>query len=121
MRKSAALEHQINGVVMRRANTLKEDKIMSGGSMDYLCYKVDEVADELCHEKSPARRAFGEHLKKIAHALHEIEWVDSGDKGSPSDVDAIRAVFEDDYSQREMSVLLGDAKRLIQQMKDLGA
>ena len=88
--------------------------------MDYLCYKVEEVADELCNEKSPARRALGEHLKKVAHALHEIEWVDSGDKGSPSDIDAIREVFEDDYSKREMSLLIGDAKALIQQMKELG-
>ena len=39
---------------------------MSGGSMDYLFYKVDEEADSLCRSKSPLRRAFGEHLKKVA-------------------------------------------------------
>jgi len=89
--------------------------------MEYLCYKVDEVADMLVNEKSPARRAFGEHLKKVAHALHEIEWVDSGDKSSPDDINAIRGVFEDDYSQREMGVLIQDAKDLIRQMRELGA
>ncbi len=94
---------------------------MSGGSMDYLCFKVEEVAYILANEKSPTRRAFGAHLKKVAHALHEIEWVDSGDKGSPDDINAIRDVFEDDYIQREMGVLIRDAKKLIQQMRDLGA
>ena len=74
---------------------------MSGGSMDYLYIKVDEVADMLMHEKSPARRAFGKHLKKVAHALHEIEWVDSGDSSSPDDINAIRDIFEDDYNQRK--------------------
>jgi hypothetical protein len=93
---------------------------MSGGSMEYLCFKVDEAADRLTNEKNPARRAFGEHLKKVAHALHEIEWVDSGDKSSPDDINAIRDVLADDYRQREIGVLIGDAKELIQQMRDLG-
>ena len=35
---------------------------MSGGSMDYLCFKVEEVANILANEKSPTRRAFGAHL-----------------------------------------------------------
>jgi len=94
---------------------------MSGGSWDYLCHKVEDAANNLKHESCPSRRAFGRHLENIAYALHEIEWVDSGDKGHPADIIAIRSVFSDDYSQREMSVMLDDARILIQQMHDLGA
>lgn len=49
---------------------------MSGGSMDYLSYKVEEASFT---ESSPLRRAFRKHLKKVAKALHEIEWADSCD------------------------------------------
>ena len=54
---------------------------MSGGSYDYLYHKVEEVADQLDGDRSPLRRAFAEHLHKVAKALHDIEWVDSGDYG----------------------------------------
>jgi len=94
---------------------------MSGGSWDYLCYKVEEAAGRLKRENCPSRRAFGNHLEAVAFALHEIEWVDSCDKSHPMDVSAIRSVFKDDYSQREMSVLLNDARNLIQKMRNLGA
>lgn len=91
---------------------------MSGGSMDYLCFKVQEVAADMAESKCPSRRAFAAHLEKIAHALHEIEWVDSLDKSHPDDVTAIKAVF-DDYEQRVMAVLVEDAKALIAQMQEL--
>jgi len=68
---------------------------MSGGSWDYFYYNIDEVADRLCDEKSPLRRALGQHMRALSHAMHEIEWVDSGDKSSPDDTEAIKAVFEE--------------------------
>ena len=49
---------------------------MSGGSMDYLCFKVE---DANFAENTVARKAFRTHLKKVAKALHAIEWNDSGD------------------------------------------
>ena len=49
---------------------------MSGGSMDYLSYKIE---DARFHEDTPERRAFRTHLQRVAEALHEIEWADSGD------------------------------------------
>jgi hypothetical protein len=62
---------------------------MSGGSMDYLSYKVQD-ASFLCN--SPQRRAFAKHLKKVAAALHAIEWNDSGD-GAPDELQLIEAVL----------------------------
>lgn len=94
---------------------------MSGGSMDYLCYRVEEAADILCIDSNPSRKAFGKHLRKVAHALHEIEWVDSGDSSSPDDINAIRDVFGDTYRQIEMEALISDAKALIEKMQELGA
>lgn len=67
---------------------------MSGGSHNYLCFKIDEMAnDHRLTAGSPLRRAFAKHLSLVAEAAHEIEWVDSSDK-SPGDEDAaIRAVL----------------------------
>lgn len=56
---------------------------MSGGSMDYLSFKVEQAEFE---ENTPLRKAFRKHLKLVADALHEIEWADSGDT-SPGEHD----------------------------------
>lgn len=62
---------------------------MSGGSMDYLYCKLE--CDATFRETTPERRAFAKHLKLVAKALHDIEWVDSGDYGPGDDAEAIRA------------------------------
>ena len=49
---------------------------MSGGSMEYLSYKVE---DANFREDTPERKAFRAHLRKVANAMHKIEWNDSGD------------------------------------------
>ena len=59
---------------------------MSGGSMDYLYLKVEDASMRI---DSPLRRAFWIHLKKVAKALHDIEWVDSGDYARGDEVKAI--------------------------------
>lgn len=69
---------------------------MSGGSYDYSYQKVLEMADQLAHSPSPLRRAFSVHLKKVAVAMHDIEWVDSCDYGKGDENPAIKACLEDD-------------------------
>lgn len=65
---------------------------MSGGSMQYLYQRVRDTEFAL---DTPLRRAFARHLRLVAEALHDIEWVDSGDT-SPGDEDrAIRACLGD--------------------------
>ena len=61
---------------------------MSGGSLDYLYQKIQYAEFET--ESSPERRAFSEHLKRVVEALHDIEWVDSGDYGPGRELAAIR-------------------------------
>jgi hypothetical protein len=61
---------------------------MSGGSMDYL---YEQVLDARFDENTPERKAFRSHLRKVAIALHDIEWVDSGDSSPGDDNIAIMA------------------------------
>lgn len=63
---------------------------MSGGSWDYIYYKFDEVAERLVSDGRAERRALGRLMLKIGKAMHDIEWVDSGDKGAGDEVAAIR-------------------------------
>lgn len=58
---------------------------MSGGSMDYLYFKVESAE---FRPTTPARRAFRKHLQDVAKALRAIEWNDSGD-GDASEDEAI--------------------------------
>ena len=62
---------------------------MSGGSMNYLCHRVENDAD--FQISSPERKAFMAHLKKVAKALHDLEWVDSGDYGPGDELESIMA------------------------------
>jgi len=62
---------------------------MSGGSMNYFSRRIEWECICNIAPTTPERRAFIEHLRKVAKALHEIEWVDSGDTGPGDDKDAI--------------------------------
>lgn len=67
---------------------------MSGGSYDYLCHKVEEMADSLEKVNSdPRRTSFQKLLILVAKAMHDIEWVDSCDYGPGDDHASIDAVF----------------------------
>lgn len=61
---------------------------MSGGSMDYVYRLVEEIS---FREDTPTRKAFAKHLKLVATALHDIEWVDSCDKAKGDEEAAILA------------------------------
>ena len=61
---------------------------MSGGSMNYLYAKLDDAEFS---QNTPERKAFATHLKLVVNALHDIEWVDSGDYGEGRENKAIRA------------------------------
>jgi hypothetical protein len=66
---------------------------MSGGSWDYLFGRMDNAADRLVASRVPRRKAFGLLMRSCAKAMHDIEWVDSGDYGPGDDVDAIDAAL----------------------------
>lgn len=67
---------------------------MSGGSLDYFYGRVDDVAEQIGKQATtPAHRAFAAHLMKVGKALHDIEWLWSGDYGPGDEVAAIMAVI----------------------------
>lgn len=65
---------------------------MSGGSMNYLYARLDYAKFDA---DTPERRAFKRHLALVAKALHDIEWVDSGDSAPGDENAAIRACLSD--------------------------
>jgi len=56
--------------------------------MDYIYLRLSD-ANFTCD--TIERKAFAAHMIKVAKALHDIEWVDSGDYGPGDDSEAIRA------------------------------
>lgn len=64
---------------------------MSGGSLDYVYRKVEEAADSM--PRTPLHQAFADHLRLVAQALHDTEWVMSCDYGKGYEEAAIRAVL----------------------------
>ena len=95
---------------------------MSGGSWDYAYMRAEDMANGLCQKgHSSLRRAFGLHLKKVAKAMHDIEWVDSGDYGEGEECQAIESVLGDTANKARMEVLIEDARDVITEMKSFGA
>jgi 2-hydroxychromene-2-carboxylate isomerase len=62
---------------------------MSGGSWDYLYSRLEDAANRLDQSGDPHRKALGRAMSRLATAMHAVEWVDSGDWGTPDDVVAI--------------------------------
>jgi hypothetical protein len=66
---------------------------MSGEHFDQICYSVERVADELVQSKNLLHVAFGNHLALVATALHDIDWVLSGDCSEGDEEEAIKKVL----------------------------
>lgn len=70
---------------------------MSGGSMNYLYSKLEY--DATFRTDTPERKAFAKHLQLVVNALHDIEWVDSGDYSLGDENEAIRACLGNTFTQ----------------------
>lgn len=69
---------------------------MSGGSYDYVTFKIADAAAELIarHPDEPHVVALGAHLKRVAEVMHDIESADSCDTSWNAKLDAdIRALL----------------------------
>jgi hypothetical protein len=71
---------------------------MSGGSHDYAYAKVDEF-DACSHNSTALRKAFNAHLKLVAVAMQQIEWVDSCDNSEPDAENAIKKALGPDWKK----------------------
>jgi len=90
---------------------------MSGGSWDYFCYKMQDAGERLLREKDPYRRALGEKMLLFADAMHDIEWVDSGDWGPGDEIPAIKKALGEGAPSLAFNKLLGDAEKLIAELR----
>jgi hypothetical protein len=91
---------------------------MSGGSLDYVYFKVDEAAHSIrSRSRNPLHHAFAKHLVKVSKALHDLEWVYSGDCCEPSEEKAIREVLhpsdEIESAKEEAEIALQNLERAI--------
>ena len=68
---------------------------MSGGALDYVYSSVEDAAVEIGRNASPLHYAFAHHLNKVVKALHDIEWVMSGDYEPGDEIESMRAVLND--------------------------
>jgi hypothetical protein len=84
---------------------------MSGGTMDYLFQRVSEEAARLLVSRNSTRRAFGRHLLLVADALHDIEWVDSGDYSDGGEIEAIMKVITRQDILKECIEQANEAKK----------
>ena len=85
---------------------------MSGGSMDYLYRRVEDatVYNSTHPGANALRGAFRAHLLLVAKALHDIEWVDSGDYGPGRECDAIHACFAADFASAVLDAAISSAE-----------
>lgn len=90
---------------------------MSGGSLDYVCYKVGDVADTIeARAKTSLQKAFAAHLRDVSTALHDLEWVFSGDYGDGDEVAALRKVVN---KEMELKAATEQAEFALKQLKDV--
>lgn len=97
---------------------------MSGGSWDYVSFKIDEIAERLCRSDTDTscyllRRALGRQMQLIGKALHEIEWVDSNDRSPGDERKALEACFHEPLKNVEVRMLLEEIERVQREVKKL--
>lgn len=79
---------------------------MSGGSLNYTCYAIEELADNIYHQQSLPVQLFhllNQQINLLSAAMHDIEWVDSGDYSLGEEEKAIKRFLGkgcDRYRQR---------------------
>lgn len=67
---------------------------MSGGSLEYVCYKVDDAVSTMRDHRGFYRKdEVLQHLDNVSKALHDIEWLLSCDYGESQVVDSINAML----------------------------
>jgi len=89
---------------------------MSGGTYDYEYRRIGNMADDI-RPTTVLRKAFKTHLRKVARACHDIEWVDSGDCAAGDEIEAIRACLGEDGKKLVLAEALEEARFALAQLK----
>jgi len=90
---------------------------MSGGSLDYVCYKLDDAIEVIERRATTVlQTAFAVHLKDVSKALHDLEWVYSCDYSDGDEVEALRKVVN---KEMELEAATNDARIALKQLQDV--
>jgi hypothetical protein len=90
---------------------------MSGGSLDYVCYKLDDAIEVIERRATTVLQiAFAAHLKDVSKALHDLEWVFSGDYSEGQEVESLRKVIN---KEMELKAATEQAEFALKQLKDV--
>lgn len=95
---------------------------MSGGSLDYAQYKLDDIAEMVAvRSRTPLHKAFVKHLRLVGEALHEFEWMASGDTGPGDEVTAIEKILggKDAANKLQMKELKEELVTLMENARKL--
>ena len=94
---------------------------MSGGSLDYGQFKIDEIRGmiEARATGNSLHLAFAQHLGLVGEAVHELEWLYSGDTVEGDEVEAIEKVLMAKESQIKLKYYLEEGKAVIEQLQEL--
>lgn len=91
---------------------------MSGGSLNYVYSQVEYAASEIAiHATCLEHKAFAKHLLLVAKALHDIEWVLSGDFGPGDDLSAIRKALGEDHASVTRQVAIDEVRRILAELE----
>ena len=67
---------------------------MSGGSYDYICFKIKDFANTLRDQETDNnRKKFADLLRDVAKVAHDIEWADSCDYSQEDGVKSLNEFF----------------------------
>ena len=90
---------------------------MSGGSLDYVCYRLDDAIDTIERRATTTlHKAFSSHLRDISKALHDLEWVFSGDYCEGQEVESLHKVVN---KEMELEAATNDARTALKQLQDV--
>jgi len=89
---------------------------MSGGSLNYAYSRVEDTANEVAmRAETNLHKAFAVHLRKVAKALHDLEWVLSSDYARGDEIESIRAVVS---PAQEVETAKEEARKLIEELQE---
>ena len=91
---------------------------MSGGSLNYVYSQVEYAASEIAIRATCLEhKAFAKHLLLVAKALHDVEWVLSGDFGLGDEKAAIQAVLGENHAGITRQVAIDEVRRILAELE----
>lgn len=94
--------------------------VVSGGHYDYAYQSIDRFIREFQHKaNTPIRQAFLKQIARVSQAMHDIEWVDSGDYSEGDEDNAIIKCLGIGWRNIAYEQVLEEVKKIEQQLEEI--